>query len=142
MAEVFEHSIRVGWGDCDPARIVFTGRIPAFALEAIDAFWERATGVGGWFQNEIDHGLAMPFVHMSLDFRKPITPRHRLLCRVAPTALGNTSVTLAVVGRQDGHVCFEGRFVEVFVDPKTFAKRPPQERIVEAIRPYLATGAP
>ncbi|MDE2016563.1 MAG: acyl-CoA thioesterase [Hyphomicrobiales bacterium] len=136
-AETFEHVIRVGWGDCDPARIVFTGRIPSFALDAIDAFWERATGVGGWFENELDHGVGMPFVHMSLDFRQPIGPRHRLVCRVFPVALGKTSVTLRVEGRQDGALCFEGRFVEVFVDPATFSKRPPPERIVEALAPYL-----
>ena len=37
----FVHFVRVGWGDCDPARIAFTGRLAAFALEAIDAWWEH-----------------------------------------------------------------------------------------------------
>ena len=37
------HVIRVTWGDCDPARIAYTGRLPVFALEAIDAgVWGRA----------------------------------------------------------------------------------------------------
>ena len=26
------HKINVTWGDCDPARIVYTGRLPWFAL--------------------------------------------------------------------------------------------------------------
>ena len=36
----FTHEIRVGWGDCDPARIAYTGHIPGWALQAIDAWWE------------------------------------------------------------------------------------------------------
>ena len=36
--DTFVHEIRVGWGDCDPAKIAYTGRLPAFALEAIDAW--------------------------------------------------------------------------------------------------------
>jgi 4-hydroxybenzoyl-CoA thioesterase len=79
-AGIFTHTIRVGWGDCDPARIAYTGRLPAFALEAIDAWWEHHLG-GGWYQMELDHGIGTPFVHMSLDFRAPVTPRHRLECR-------------------------------------------------------------
>jgi hypothetical protein len=36
QTKTFTHAIRVGWADCDPARIAYTGRIPYFALEAID----------------------------------------------------------------------------------------------------------
>lgn len=32
---------RVGFGDCDPAQIAYTGRIPDFALEAIDRQRQR-----------------------------------------------------------------------------------------------------
>ena len=67
---VFEHEIRVGWGDCDPARIAYTGRLPVFALEAIDAWWEHVLGGDGWYQLELDRGFGTPFVHLSLDFRE------------------------------------------------------------------------
>ncbi len=75
----FRHEIRVGWGDCDPARIAYTARIPEWALAAIDAWWESEVGPG-WFQLNIDRGHGTPFVHMTLDFRAPVTPRHRLIC--------------------------------------------------------------
>lgn len=32
------HDIRVTWGDFDPARIACTGRLPWFALDAINAW--------------------------------------------------------------------------------------------------------
>lgn len=123
MAESFEHEILVSWGDCDPAKIVYTGRIPNFCLDAINAFLHRHLG-GGWFIQELDHNMGMPFVNMSIDFRSPVTPRHPLICKVWPARLGETSVTFSVEGHQDGMLCFEGRFTEVFITADTFTKQP------------------
>ena len=116
--QVFEHEIRVAWGDCDPARIAYTGRIPYFALEAIDAWWEANVGED-WFRMNIDSGIGTPFVHLSVDFRSPVTPRHALECQVRLLRLGESSVRFSVQGFQDETLCFEGEFVEVFVDAKT-----------------------
>ena len=110
----FEHVIGIGWGDCDPAKIVYTARIPGFALNAINAWWEHHLDGDGWFQMELDRNVGTPFVHMSLDFKSPITPRHRLICKVWPSRLGDTSISFRVDGFQDGTLCFEGKFVCVF----------------------------
>ena len=109
------HEVRVGWGHCDPAQIAFTGHIPWFALEAIDAWWEVHLDGTGWFQLNIDRNVGTPFVHMSLDFSSPVTPRHPLMCEVAPVRIGTKSIEFQVIGRQDGRTCFQGRFVSVFV---------------------------
>ncbi len=83
----FCHRIRVGWADCDPARIAFTGRIPYWALAAIDAWWGHHTG-DDWYRLNVDKGFGTPFVHMDLDFRAPVTPRHPLECKVRLLRLG------------------------------------------------------
>lgn len=137
MAAPFVHEIRVTWGDCDPARIVYTGRIPWFALDAIDAWWGHHLG-GGWYQMELDRGVGTPFVHMSLDFRAPVTPRHRLLCEVAPTRIGTSSIEFRVTGRQDGTACFEGRFVCVFIVAQEFRKQPAPPDIRALVEPLIA----
>lgn len=116
--KVFTHTIRVGWADCDPARIAYTGRIPYFALEAIDAWWEARVGED-WFRMNIDKGVGAPFVHLSVDFRSPVTPRHPLECQVRLLRLGESSIRFSVKGYQGGVLCFEGEFVEVFVDSRT-----------------------
>ena len=131
-SNVFTHAITVRWADCDPARIAYTGRIPYFALEAIDAWWNIHTGFD-WYRGNIDRNVGTPFVHMSIDFRSPVTPRHTLICEVRLIRLGESSVRFAVAGKQDGILCFEGEFVEVFVAADILKKI----RVPEDMRPKL-----
>ncbi len=133
----FRHEIRVGWGDCDPAKIVYTGRLPCFALDAINAWWEYRLGGDGWYQLELDRNVGTPFVHMSFDFRSPITPRHRLECDVWPTRLGESSIEFRVDGFQDGVLCFESRFVCVFTIASKFAKRSAPQEIRDIVEPLI-----
>lgn len=134
------HAIAVRWGDCDPARIAYTARIPWFALDAIDAWWEAHLG-DGWYQLTLDRDIGTPFVHVGLDFRRPTTPRHRLICAVRPMRLGDSSIEFRVVGRQDGLVCFEGRFVCVFVAATAFTKIPAPAAIRAVVAPLLPAAA-
>ncbi|CUH82082.1 acyl-CoA thioesterase [Tropicibacter naphthalenivorans] len=136
----YTHEIRVSWADCDPAKIVYTARIPWFALDAINAWWEDTYGEG-WFQMETDHGFGTPFVNMNIDFRAPVTPRHRLLCDVYPTRLGTTSISFRVIGRQNGTLCFEGSFTNVFVTAEAFAKSPPPADVRAHVLKYLRDDA-
>ena len=133
----FSHEIRVTWGDCDPARIAYTGRIPLWALDAINAWWEHYMDGEGWYQLELDHNIGTPFVHMSLDFRAPITPRHRLMCKVWPMRLGTSSIRFAVTGSQDGVLSFEGQFVCVFTFADKFSVRPAPKNIRQIVEPLL-----
>ena len=133
----YEHEIRVSWGDCDPAKIAYTARIPWWALDAINGWWEEVLGGDGWFQMELDRDVGTPFVHMSLDFRSPITPRHRLICKVAPTALGERSITFRVEGWQNKTLCFEGKFVCVFTIASAFRSQPAPPDIRKIVEQYL-----
>lgn len=135
-APEFVHPVTVRWADCDPASIAYTGRIPNFALEAIDAWWAAIVGFD-WFSLNADRGYSTPFVHMSLDFLAPVTPRHVLECAVRPLRLGDTSIRFEVVGSQDGIRCFSGEFVSVFVTSSSFRKTPPVADIRALIAPHL-----
>ena len=131
------HPVRVTWGDCDPARIVYTARIPWFALDAINAWWEAHMAGAGWYQLELDRNLGTPFVRLEMDFSRPVTPRHRLDCHVWPSRLGETSIEFRVDGVQDGRTCFSGRFVCVFVSAGAFRKQRPPEDIRALIEPLI-----
>jgi len=133
---LFEHQITVRWGDCDPAFIAYTGRIPNFALEAIDAWWKHHMNLN-WFELNVDRKLGTPFVHMSLDFTAPLTPRHVLICTVELLGLGTTSITYRVRGFQDGIQCFRGKFVSVFSTSSQVETRPPPEDLKALLTPLL-----
>jgi len=136
-ANAYTHEIRVTWGDCDPAQIAYTGRLPWFALDAINGWWEARLGGDGWFQMEIDRNMGTPFVHMSLDFSAPVTPRHRLICHVWPTRLGDTSIEFRVEAEQDGTLCFAGNFVSVFTKADEFRKQAPPDDIRDLVAQFL-----
>lgn len=141
-ADAYVHEIRVGWGDCDPAKIAYTARLPWFALEAINGWWEAHLDGDGWFQMELDRNVGTPFVRLEMDFVRPVTPRHRLMCHVWPTRLGTSSIAFQVDGLQGGKRCFTTRTVSVFTVADTFTKQPaPDElrRIVSAKIPATGT---
>ena len=137
MTAPFVYEIRVGWAHCDPAKIVYTGNLPKFALEAIDAWWEEHLGAD-WFAFNVDRDVGGPFVHLSMDFRSPVTPRHVLRCEVTPIRLGESSIRFRVVGRQNGTLCFEGEFVEVFVAAEAHRKIPAPQDIRDKIEALIA----
>lgn len=137
MAAPFVHPINVTWGDCDPARIAYTARLPYFALDAINAWWEAHFDGDGWFQMELDHNVGTPFVRMEMDFRHPVTPRHTLMCETHPVRLGTKSITFSVRGRQDEVLCFEGLFTCVFTIADQFKSQPAPARMRDVIETHL-----
>jgi len=140
VPDPFIHEIRVAWGDCDPARIAYTGRLPWFALDAINAWWEAHLGGDGWYQLELDRNIGTPFVHLSMDFRAPVTPRHPLLCETWPSGLGDRSVTFSVRGCQNGTLCFEGTFTCVFIIADQFKSQSAPPDLRDIIAPLVRTA--
>lgn len=128
--DAFIYNIRVSWADCDPAYIAYTARFPYWALESMDAWWEHYTGIN-WYALNVDRGIGTPFVHMNLDFRSPVTPRHMLECKVQLIHLGEKSIRHRVIGRQNGVLCFQGEFVSVFVETKSLKSRKPPQDLVD-----------
>jgi 4-hydroxybenzoyl-CoA thioesterase len=132
-ADGFVHEITVRWADCDPANIASTGRIPNFALEAIDAWWADRIGLD-WYRLNLDRNAGTPFVRLAMEFHAPITPRHTLCCAVRLVRFGRTSMTFVVDGTQDGAICFTGEFVCVAVSAHDFKPAPPPADMLTVLR--------
>ena len=112
---VFRHRRIVRWGDADPHQFVYTGRIPDFGLEAIEAFMKACIGVN-WYEIVLDQGIGTPFVHLACDFKSPVYPRGSVDIEVRIERLGRSSVTYDLKGYQQGdRLCFTGRYVCAFV---------------------------
>lgn len=110
----FVHDITIRWGDCDPAQIAYTANIPAWGLQAIEAWYEACLGVD-WFAINLDNGIGTPFVHLDFDMVSPVTPRAVLACKVYVRSIGRSSLAHRVECFQDGRLCFTGQTVSAFV---------------------------
>jgi YbgC/YbaW family acyl-CoA thioester hydrolase len=111
----FVHVRRISWADTDAARIAYTARFLGFALEAIEAWWRDRMGTD-WYEMNVARGIGTPFVHVSLDFRSPVTPRDTLATTVRLARLGGSSLRFVVAGRAGRRPVYEGTLVCAFVD--------------------------
>ena len=136
-AEPYIHEVNVTWGDCDPAKIAYTARLPYFALDAINGWWETHLDGDGWFQMELDRNIGTPFVKLEMEFQSPVTPRHKLMCETYPVKLGSKSITFAVKGRQNGTLCFEGTFTCVFTIADQFKSQVVPDDLRQIIEPCI-----
>ena len=132
--EPFSHRRRILWGETDAARIAYTARFLDFAMEATEAWFRERVGIG-WYELNVDHGIGTPFVHVSLDFRSPVTPRDELSTTVLLSRLGGSSLRFAVAGRADGgaRLVYEGTLVCAFVDNAAMRPIPVPERFLPAL---------
>jgi 4-hydroxybenzoyl-CoA thioesterase len=138
VAEPFVHWRRISWGDTDAARIVYTARVPHFALEAIEAWYLDRLGVG-FYDIVTEHGFGTPFVHMDIDFRSPMTPHDRIGTRVLLTRLGATSMNFALDSRtEEGRLCWTGNFACVFVRFEPYGPIPAPEFLRRALELEVA----
>jgi 4-hydroxybenzoyl-CoA thioesterase len=113
----YVHRYQVSFSDTDSAAIAFTGRFPMFALDAIEGWFRDRLGTD-WYRLNMDDHTGTPFVHLSLDFLAPLTPRDVLVSTVLLAKAGRSSLTFRVLGaaEADARACFEGRFVCAFTD--------------------------
>jgi acyl-CoA thioesterase FadM len=131
----------VAWSDADPAGIMFSGRFPVFALDAIEGWFRERMGAD-WHELHRSHGGGTPFVHMSLDFRASLRPGDEVLLSVALRQVGRSSLEFSVTGRRaSGVVSFEGRFVCVFVADATGKPRAVPEPFRDALAREAALAA-
>lgn len=112
--------ISVGWGDCDPAQIAYTARIPEWALKSIEDWYSHCLH-SNWYGTTLQLGIGMPFVSLGCDFLVPVTPEHPLEVAVFVSRIGNTSLSHWVDGFQNERLCFTAKTTAVFVHASTMA---------------------
>ncbi len=143
--EPFVHRRQIVWGDTDTARIVYTARVPHFAMEAIEAWLIDRLGVGFYDMNT-RLGFGTPMVHLEVDFVSPMTPRDRIGTRVLVERVGRSSMTFALASYADegARLCWTGRFVCACVSTEDFStiKVPEQFRDALAHELELAKSVP
>ncbi len=104
---VFEYPIRVEWGDCDPAQIVFYPHYYRWMDEATLHLFEH---VGlGWTALRETYGVpGLPLISTHADYKRPSVFGDRLTVNVRVSDWGRTSLTVSHTFLNGDHVSVEG----------------------------------
>lgn len=135
----FRYSRPVRFGDTDAAAIVYTGRAPDMALEALE-FWFIDRLRLNWFEMLKKSKVDTPCVHLDIDFRSPMTPRDTLDIVVLLERASGSSLQVRLLARAkaDGALRWQSRFVFACVDTKSFRATPIPRSWQKHLKPELA----
>lgn len=118
----FRYKKVVGWGDCDPAAVIYTPRAIVYANEALDAWYRDWLGSSWYFNNfKLRSAVGTPNVYTECTYFNPLHPDDRIDLVVGVKKIGNKSITFTMDAvRIDGKIAFRVIQVCCTVDPKRF----------------------
>lgn len=128
----------VGWGDCDPAAVIYTPRAVEYANEALDAWYRDWLGSSWYFNNfKLKSRLGTPNVYTECTYFNPLHPDDRVDLVVGVKKIGTKSITFSIEAeRADGRIAFRVIQVCCTVDPKRFRGIPVPVWLREALVAY------
>lgn len=131
----------VGWGDCDPAAIVYTPRFLDWSMEAAEGFFREIIGTD-WYQLRVTHGMGSPSVSIKMDFQKPLYAGEAFDVEVRVAKLSRATITFAITGRNKaGESCFTTELVSCLIEAKTFRSATIPDKFREPVARYIAATA-
>jgi acyl-CoA thioester hydrolase len=138
MSQVFRHSLRVRYGECDPQGVVFNANYLAYFDLILTEYWREAIGP---YQEMVAAGTDMVVAESHIRFLSPATFDDELDFEARGTRLGNTGMTTRIDAFVKERPIVQGEIRHVFIDPATKQKRTMPDDIRAALEPYLVTTA-
>lgn len=112
----FTLKVRVGWGHCDPAGIVYFPRFFEMFHEAMEAWFSDALSLP-YRDVIVRRKIGFPAVHTEADFNAPSVFGDRIVIEQRVQRLGGKSITFAYrVQAEDGQLRLTGRTVCAIMD--------------------------
>lgn len=120
---VFERAKRIRFSHCDPAGIVFYPRYVELFNEVVEDWF--ADGLGIDFRTLVtEHRLGVPVVHLECDFLAPARYGDTLTFRLTVSAIGGSSLQLALEALRDGVPCARAALKLVLTSMDSFRAAP------------------
>ncbi len=119
MSAVFDHELRVRYGECDPQSIVFNANYFLYFDVAFTELWREA--IGPWEQM-VERGVDAVVAEATARFRAPARFDDVLTLRCQVTRIGTTSMTTRIEVLRGEDLLVEGRLQHVCVDARTWKK--------------------
>lgn len=109
-----EFHLRIAFGDCDPARIVFYPNYLKWFDTASREFFTHC-GIPGWTQTEATLGIiGTPLVDVQVSFRNTATYGEDIRIESWIESWGNKSLVMRHAAYRDDTLLCEGREIRVF----------------------------
>jgi 4-hydroxybenzoyl-CoA thioesterase len=128
-------NLRIEWGDCDPAGIVFFPRYFAMFDTSTTYLMERAIGMSKFDYLKAYNFLGHPIVETRARFRVPTRFGDEVAIETAVVALGRSSIKIEHRLTKAGVLAVEGSETRVFVardpdDPARMKSQPVPPEVV------------
>jgi acyl-CoA thioester hydrolase len=132
--DVFKHTLRVRYSECDPQGVVFNANYVAYLDVVMTELWRAAIGS---YQEMVEAGTDMVVAEVNVRFLGSATFDDEIDFEARITRLGETAMSTRVDASTDGKPVIDAEMRHVFIDPAAKTKQPMPTKIREALEPYV-----
>jgi len=132
---MYKYVKTINFYDCDPAGILFFGRIFGICHSAYEDFINSFDLKSDYWKNE---NYAVPIIHTEADYMLPLKPGDKVSVEVRVSQLKESSFELQYICKNAaGKVTNEVKTVHIFVDKKKWQKIPIDPEVKQYLSNYL-----
>jgi 1,4-dihydroxy-2-naphthoyl-CoA hydrolase len=126
----------INFYDCDPAGVLFFGRIFEICHSAYEDLINSFMLSFNYWNNE---NYAVPIIHTEADYFLPLKTGDKILIEVVVSQLKESSFELRFVCKNEqGNSTNEIKTVHIFVDKKMWKKTPLNSELKEKLAKHLS----
>lgn len=116
---IFSYTSRLYFSEADPAGIMFYSRAMELSHKAWEEFIAEKIGWNTWFANP---DFAFPIIDSHCKFLSPCRAGQEIYISLSIIKLGNSSLSINFLAKQNEKDCFSQSLSFVCVDKKSFQK--------------------
>ncbi len=132
---MFTTKRRINFYDCDPAGILFYGRIYFICHEAYEEMIESFSLKINYWDNE---NFVVPIIHSEAKYYKPVNSGETITIEIKTSQLRDSSFELLYETKNAaGEKCHVIKTVHVVVDKKSWQKAAMPEEVKEGLSKHL-----
>lgn len=134
---MYIHQVKINFFDCDPAGILFYGRIFQICHSAYESMISTFNLEMDYWSND---DFVVPIISSDAKYTKPIKYGDNISIELIVSQIKNTSFELEFkCKKENGDICIDVRTVHVFVDKKSWKKKEIIEPIKKGLLKYLSS---
>lgn len=127
---------RVRWADCDPAGVVYTGKLNEYMLIAVNYFFDEL-GNGNYFQWIKNLDVDTPCKGLDMEFHGALWPEDEFEMHCTVSAIREHSYDIRTEAIQkDGRRIFTGRFSPICISRQVRQRAPIPQDMLDALQKF------